>query len=71
MTHIDSRGDIDKSGPKKKVDSSTMNDLHFACGQSLVESGSLKEAVVEFSKVLHTVPNHAQVRYTYQVSHPD
>ena len=62
VTHVNSRGEVDSNAQRKVVDKKTKTNFHFLSGKSLVESGSLKEAVNEFTKVIHTTPDHDLVR---------
>ncbi|XP_064400384.1 uncharacterized protein LOC135346636 isoform X3 [Halichondria panicea] len=61
-THADSRGGVDNTGTKENI-FDVKTGFHFICGQSLTESGSLKEAVNEFSKVIQAMPDHALAYY--------
>ena len=47
--------------PKSAVTRKIRGDIHFQCGRSLVEGGSLEEAVDEFSEVLKHCPDNAMV----------
>lgn len=43
------------------MSSKEKSEAHFMCGQSLRESGALKESIEEFNKVLNVVPDHVKV----------
>ena len=45
----------------KGARSRAKSEAHFLCGQSLKESGDLKEAIEEFNKVINVVPTHTKV----------
>ena len=47
----------------KDARSRAKSEAHFLCGQSLKESGDLKEAIEEFNKVINVVPTHTKVQW--------
>ena len=50
--------DMTSSSVTRKV----RGDIHYQCGQSLVEGGAMEDAIEEFSEVIKHCPSNAMVR---------
>ena len=45
----------------KNISSELKTQVHFMCGQSLRESGALKQSINQFNKVISVKPKHVKV----------